>query len=302
MDLYKRLLNRMRDFDYFEPKTVEEAISLLDKYGGDAKALAGGTDLIVMMQNKKIRPKCLVNIKHIPNLSYISYDAKQGVRIGSLTTLREIEKSAQIEKGHKILQQVAHKMASPSVRNLATIGGNLCNASPAADMAPSLICLKAKAKVAGPKGERLIEMENFFSGPGKTALQNNELLLEIQVPPLPPRTTAVYLRHGKRGAAEVATVAIAVVITLEPSGEKCKEVRIAMGSAAPTPSRVPEAEKMLIGKVIDETLIGKAAQVVSEAARPITDVHSSAQYRKEMVELFTKRALGLAINQLKSGE
>jgi len=292
----------MRDFNYFEPKSVKEAISLLGKYEGNAKALAGGTDLIVMMQNKKIRPKCLVNIKHIPNLSYINYDAKHAVKIGALTTLREIEKSVQIEKNHNILHQVVHKMASPSVRNLATIGGNLCNASPAADMAPSLTCLKAKAKVAGPKGERLIEMEDFFAGPGKTVLQDNELLLEIQVPPLPSRTTVVYLRHGKRGAAEVATVAIAAAITLETSGEKCKEARITIGSAAPTPSRVPDAEKMLVGKVIDESLIEKVARAVSNAARPITDVHSSAQYRKEMVELFTKRTLGLAMGQLKAGE
>lgn len=292
----------MRDFDYFEPKSVEEAVSLLGKYDGSAKALAGGTDLIVMMQNKKIRPKCLVNIKHIPGLSYINYDAKHGARIGALTTLRDIEKSAQVEKGHRILHQVVKKMASPSVRNLATIGGNLCNASPAADMAPSLICLKAKAKAIGPKGERLIEIEDFFAGPGKTILQSNELLLEIQVPPLPDRTTVVYLRHGKRGAAEVATVAIAASITLEQSGEKCKEARIAIGSAAPTPSRVPEAEKMLVGKVIDEALMEKVAQAVSSAARPITDVHSSAQYRKEMVELFTKRALSLAVSQLRAGE
>lgn len=291
----------MRDFDYFEPKSIGEAVSVLSKYDGSAKALAGGTDLIVMMQNKKIRPKCLVNIKHIPNLNYIRYDAVHGLRIGALTTLGDIEKSAQIKKWHGILHQVAHKMASPSIRSVATVGGNLCNASPAADMAPPLICLLSKAKIAGPKGNRTVNLEDFFVGPGTTVLRSNELLLKVQIPPLPPRMAAVYLRHGKRGAAEVATVGIAAMLILESSGARCREARIAIGSAAPTPLRVPEAEKMLAGKVIDEALIEKVAQVVSDASRPISDVHSSAQYRKEMVELFTRRSLKLALSQLKVG-
>ena len=290
----------MREFDYFEPKTIDEAVSILEKYQENAKILAGGTDLIVAMQNKKINPKCLVNLKSVQGLNYILYDEKHGLKIGALTTLREIEKSEKIKKWHHILHQVAQKMASPSVRNLATIGGNLCNASPAADMAPPLICLSAKVKIVGPKGGKLIDLENFFTGPGTTILRSDEILLEIQVPPIPPRTAAVYLRHGKRGAAEVAIVGVGVVMSLESSG-KCQLARIAIGSAAPTPLRIKEAEEMLTGKVIDEKLIDQVAQVVSEASRPISDVHSSAQYRREMVKLFTKRALKSALIQLKVG-
>jgi carbon-monoxide dehydrogenase medium subunit len=182
-----------------------------------------------------------------------------------------------------------------AIRNVATIGGNLCNAAPSADTAPALIGLSAKGKVVGPAGEKLVPLEEFFTGPGCIVCEPGELLVEVQVPVPPPGTKGVYLKHG-RSAIDLATVGVAVIMTLEP-GVVCRDVKIVLGAVAPTPMRAKKAEEILRGKKVEPVLIEKSAQVAADEARPITDVRASAEYRKEMVKVYTRRAIAQLVAQ-----
>jgi len=277
-------------FNYLEPATIEEAVSLLSKYDGKAKAIAGGTDLLVQIRNKAIKPEYVVDIGYISGLDYINYDEKQGLRIGALTTIRAIEKSDKLCQVYPVISQAAGLLGSVAIRNVATIGGNLCNAAPSADTAPALIGLSARARIAGSGGERLVSLEDFFTGPGETVLKAGEMLLEIQVPVPPPDTKGMYLKHG-RSAVDLATVGVAVIMALE-SGGVCRDVKIVLGAVAPTPMRAKKAEEVLRGKKVEPALIEEAARVASGEAQPITDVRASAEYRREMVKVFTRRAIG----------
>ena len=277
-------------FNYLEPVTIKEAVSLLSKYDGKARAIAGGTDLLVQIRGKTIKPEYVVDIGYIPGLDYINYDEKQGLSIGALATIRAIEKSDKLCRIYPVISQAAGLLGSVAIRNVATIGGNLCNAAPSADTAPPLIGLSARARIIGPGGERLVSLEDFFTGPGETVLKAGELLLEIQVPVPPAGTKGVYLKHG-RSAVDLATVGVAVIMALE-SGGVCRDVKIVLGAVAPTPMRAKKAEGVLRGKKVEPALVEEAAQVASGEAQPITDVRASAEYRKEMVKVFTRRAIG----------
>lgn len=173
-------------FTYLEPKTTEEAISLLDKHGDKARVIAGGTDLLIQVRNKVINPKQVIDIGYISSLDYIDYDDNRGLRIGALTTIRALETSAMLQKRYPVISQAASQLGSFAIRNVATIGGNLCNAAPSAETAPALMALSASARIIGPNGEGIVPLEDFFTGPGTTVLEKGELLVEIQVPVLPP--------------------------------------------------------------------------------------------------------------------
>ncbi|MEW6667308.1 MAG: xanthine dehydrogenase family protein subunit M [Thermodesulfobacteriota bacterium] len=278
-------------FDYLEPKTVEEAISLLEKHNGRAKVIAGGTDLMVQVRDGRISPEFVVDIGGIPGLDYIHYDEDQGLGIGALTPIRSLEKSPVLQRHLPILSQAAGQLGSVAVRNVGTIGGNLCNAAPSAETAPSLIALGGSARIVGPGGERKVPLEGFFAGPGKTVLSPGELLVEVQVPLPAPHTKGIYLKHGIRGTIDLAVVGVAVVIAFEADRLTCKDVRIALGAVAPTPIRAPSAENVLKGKKLDEGLINRSAKVAVGETRCISDVRASAEYRGEMVEVLTRRAL-----------
>ena len=282
-------------FEYLKPATTEEAISLLSKYNGKAKLIAGGTDLVTQMRQKQLRPQYVVDITGISGLDHIDYDDKQGLRIGALTPIRSLEMSAELQQRYPAISQAASQLGSVAIRNVATLGGNLCNAAPSAETAPSFIALSVKARIAGPDGERIVSLEDFFTGPGSTVLKTGDLLVEIQVPPPSPQTKGVYLKHGIRGAIDLAIVGVAVILTMDAKSEVCQDINIVLGAVAPTPMRARNAEEMIRGKRIDEALISKSAQAASEESRPISDVRASAQYRKEMVAVFTRRALREAI-------
>ena len=289
----------MGPFQYFKPETLEEALLLLKNYGARAKVLAGGTDLVVMMRERKLRPEYVVDLQAL-GLNYISLDG-EGLKVGALTTIREIERSPKLKQSYPILPQAASQLAFLAIRNMATIGGNLCNAAPSADMAPPLLALGTKLKLAHLGGERVVPIEEFFTGPGKTALEASELLLELQIPTLPPYSGGVYLKHGVKGAQGLAVVGVAAVITLEPDGEKFKDVRLALGAVAPTPVRARRAEILLQGQKIDSRLIEDAASLASDCSSPIDDIRGSAQYRREMVKVKTRQAIGEAIELAKAG-
>lgn len=286
-------------FEYFAPKTIEEACSLLAQYKGEARILAGGTDLLVKMKNRRTVPSYLINIKNIPDLDYFHYDEEAGLRIGALTTLEAIKTSPLVRRRFDILGQAASVMGSVEIRNQGTIGGNLCNAAPSAETAPALIALSARAKIVGPAGERTVALEDFFTGPGETVLQSGEILTEVQIPNPPPRSGGVYLKYSIR-KMDIAAVGVGVLFTLN-GGESCADIKIALGAVAPTPIRARKAEEVIRGQQPTEELMARAAQVAAEESRPITDIRSRAEKRKEMVGVLTRQAIEQAAKEARLG-
>ena len=291
------MLLGLPEFDVLRANTVAEACSLLSKYGDEARVLAGGTDLLVKMKYKGTLPRYLINVKRIPDLDHIRYEEPAGLRIGALTTIQTIKDSSVIARKLPLLSQAAGKVGTLQIRNLGTIGGNLANASPAAEFAPVLLTLGASVKCAGPGGERLIAMDDFFLGPGKTSLRGNEMLTEIIVPNLPPHAAGVYLKHSLRGM-DVAIVSAAVVIHLD--GEVCQDAKIALGAVAPTPFRARKAEAILNGRTLrgaedDNELFDEVARVAAGESVPIDDLRAYTTYRKKVAENLTRQGLEQAI-------
>lgn len=284
----------MRVLDYFEPNSVNEAISLLAKLEG-AKIYAGGTDLIVDMNKNNENPRYIIDIKRIPNLDYIDYQPGEGLKIGALTTIAALRKSDVIIQKYPIIHQSTLQFANIAVRNLATLGGNLCAAVPSADMAPGLIALGAKAKIEGPDGERVIPVEEFFVKAKKSCLQKDELLVEIQVPEQPENTRGIYHKFSKRGEGDLPIVGVAVVLTLDSTKEICQDIKIALGNVAPTPMRAHNAESILRGKKIDEALIDRCVQAAADETNARVSYRASVEYKKDMVKVFAKKAIYDAI-------
>ncbi len=278
---------------YFAPRTVKKAIGLLDRYQENAKILAGGTDLLVQMKQNLLAPQYLVDIKPIKPLHVIKRDAK-GIRIGPLVTHVEIETSKLIRRELDFLACACSQVGSAQVRNRGTIGGNLCNASPACDTGPCLLIAGASLTVAGSNGDHIVPIHRFFRGPSKTCLQPNEVLRGIFVPKLEDFSAGVYIKHTLRKAMDIAKVGVAVLVTRDPSDGRCKSCRIALGAVGPVPLRAREAEQIVVGTNLGEETIQEAARKASEEARPITDFRSSIEYRKEIIFVLTKRSLQAA--------
>jgi len=288
------LYRRLPKFEYLRPTSLQEALSLLAQYKGKARLLAGGTDLVPKLKRREIEaPSYLIDIKSIAGLDYIRHDEVEGLKIGALATIHAIETSPIIKERFPVLAQAAYSMASVQVRNRATVAGNICNAVPSADTAPALLTLQARVKLASQKGERWVDIEDFFTGPKETVLTDEEMLLEIEVPNLPLSHKGIYLKLSPRRSMDLAVVGVAVVAVPENGVFKdvFKDVRIALGAVAPTPIRARRAEEVLRGQSLNEELIKKAAQIAEEEARPIDDHRASAWYRKKMVNVLVKRAL-----------
>jgi aerobic carbon-monoxide dehydrogenase medium subunit len=269
----------VKRFDYFEPRTLDEAVALLAK--PNTQALAGGTDLLVELKEHLRHAERVVNIKRVAGLTGLSFDAKEGLRIGALATARDVELSAVVQRSYAGLLQAVRELGSIQVRYRATITGNICRASPSADTIPPLIADGATIRIRGAGGERSLPLEDFFLGPGKTVLKPGDVVTEIVVPPPAPDTRKVYIKHGRRKAMELATVGVAV--THVPGGE----TRIVLGAVAPTPIRARQAEKIFA----ETGDIGRASRAAMDESRPISNVRASAEYRREMVEVLTRRAL-----------
>ena len=288
----------LTDFEYFEPETISDVITFLAKHGKDTKLIAGGTDLLVDMKKERIKSKFLVNLMKIPQLSYIIEDGK-GLRIGATTTFREIEESQLIKEKYPLLFEAAQAMGTVQIRNMATIGGNICNALPSADIPPALVALDAKAKIVGQSGERILPLEKFFVGIRKTALKSNELLIEVHVQSPPAGSGTAFLKIG-RTSSDLATLNVAVRVTLE-NNEACKEARIVVGGGVgPTLIRSKKAENLLEGKVLEESHIEKAARAASEELKPRpTSIRASPFYKIEVSKVLVKRALMKALDRAK---
>ena len=285
----------MKPFEYFSPTTLAEAISFLSQYGSDARALAGGTDLLIRMKRKQWTPRAVVSLRRVPGLRDIALASRGELRIGACVTLNDLIRSPVIREHYSVLVKTASKMAGVQVRNLATVGGNLCNASPAADTAPPLIALNARTVIVGKNGERVVPLDEFFVDVGKSVLAPDELLREILVPRLDETMRASYVKLEHREAMDIAIVGVGVWVKSQQStvsSQQCEDVRIVLGAVAPTPVRAKRAEEILRGKELTEERIREAARVAVTKAKPIDDVRGSAWYRREMIEVLTRRQLG----------
>jgi len=289
---------RLPEFEYLAPKTVDEACSLLSQYRGQAKVIAGGTDLLVQMKHKEALPKYLVNLRSIPDQEYIIYDGKEGLRIGAQTTIQSVEASSLVRERFGILAQAASHLGTVQVRNRGTIGGNLCNAAPSAEMAPPLIALAARVKIRSTGGERMVHVEDFFTGPGQTILKPDEVVTEIQVPDLPRWSGGTYMRYSIRRALDLPIVGVGVVITM--GGDVLSDVKIALGAVAPTPIRVRKAEEILKGNTPEDALLEKAGLTASEEASPRDSIRASAEYKRRIIKALVRRALKQAIEQARA--
>jgi len=288
----------LTDFEYFEPETISDLITFLAKHGKDTKLIAGGTDLLVDMKKGRTKSKYLVNLMKIPDLSYIIGDGG-GLRIGATTTFREIEESKLIKEKYPLLFEAAQAMGTVQIRNMATIGGNICNALPSADFPPALVALDAKAKIVGKSGERFIPLQDFFVGIRKTALRSDELLTEVHVKSPPAGSGTTFLKIS-RTTSDLATLNVAVRVTLEKD-RACKEARIVVGGGVgPTLIRSRKAETLLEGKALVESLIEKAARAASEELKPRpTSIRASPFYKIEVSKVLVKRALMKALDMAK---
>jgi carbon-monoxide dehydrogenase medium subunit len=290
----------MNAFEYIRPSSLEEACSALADSNGSAKALAGGTDVLVQMRQGALRPTTLVSLRDVPGLDDVELPPDGGLLIGALAPLGVIERSAAVRERFPAIAQAAAWVGSVQVRNRATLGGNLCNAAPSADTAPILIALGAQAIVTDGRRDRSVPLEDFFIGPGRTVLERGELLRAVHVPPPPAHAFATYLKTF-RSAMDCCTVGVGLLAAFVPGSLAVDHVRLVLGAVAPTPMRARAAEALLTGRELDEAAIAEAsAQAVAES-QPIDDIRASADYRRVLVEVMSRRCLRAARSWAQKG-
>ena len=268
---------------------------------GGGRPLAGGTDLVVRMKANAMAPKALVSLRDLPELSFIKYDPKDGLAIGSMTKLTAIEEAAEVKDNYPALAEAVASIGSVQVRNRATMGGNICNAAPSADSAPMLIAYNGQAVITDGKSEREVPLKDFFAGPGKTVLKENEILKAIKLPPPPAESFGIYLK-AIRASMDIAVVGLGLVAVFEKGGDKVQDLRVVLGAVAPTPVRASNMEKTVKGNPLSDELIAKAAEAACTDASPISDVRSSEAYRKDLIFAYAKQALAAAMAWRQKGE
>jgi CO/xanthine dehydrogenase FAD-binding subunit len=280
-----------------EPKNLKDACKLLAEYGEGAKMIAGGQSLGILLRQGLIDPDYVINLKNLHELDYIRY-SKGTLTIGALTSHSSIKKSSIVKKRCPLLVEAEEHLAHTQIRNWGTIGGNLSHADPAADLAPPLICLGAKVKVASVKGERSIAIGDFFIDMFTTALAADEILIEIEVPDLPPHTGAAY-RKETVIAGDYPLASVAAVITLDSKLKIVEEAKIALGGLGPTPFLAEEISRSMIGKKADDKLAAEAGAMAQQQVAPTGDVSASAEYKQELAGLLTRQMINLAIARVK---
>lgn len=290
----------MRTFDYSAPETIDEAISLLKAAGGSARPLAGGTDLVVQMKERATRfpyPATIVSLDRVSELRGVNFSETDGLRIGAGATMTDVASHPAVRERYAALAEGAGVVGSLQTMNMATIGGNVCNAAPSADTAPPLLVYEAEAVIVGPDGRRTLPIAEFFRGPGETALDSDELLAELRLPVPPSGTGAAFRRHTPRKQMDIAVVGVAIALTL--SGDTIERARVALGAVAPTPLRASAAEAALQGQTANAETFAKAAKTAVQDSSPITDLRASAEYRRHLVKVMTARLLAEAANRAK---
>jgi aerobic carbon-monoxide dehydrogenase medium subunit len=285
-------MKRPDPFEIYQPASIEEAREIHAHYGPGGYFLAGGTDLVIAIKEKGLAPRYVVDLKRIPSISGICENPADGsLVIGALTTMRELETSRVINKRFPFLSQSAAEVGSIQIRNRATIGGNIANATPSADVVPALLVLKAQVKIFSANGENQVPLESVFLAPGKTIMTPGDILTEIIIPPAPANLRGEYIKFSPREMMDLAYVGVAVAIVIEGNDKVCREAQIALGAVSPVPMRARKAEAVLIDHVINEEIAQRAGEIASAECSPISDVRASAEYRRHMVRVNTKRAI-----------
>jgi CO/xanthine dehydrogenase FAD-binding subunit len=285
------------EFEWLSTRTVEQTCALLAEHGEDTVVIAGGTDLLTKMKHRRLVPRCLVNIKKIPGLSEIRYNEREGLRIGALTTIRAIETSLLIGRHFPMLRQAAAALGTLQIRNTATLGGNLANASPSAEFAPPLLALDAALVCVTNGANRVVPLQEFFLAPGKTVLRKDELIAEVRVPGVRTGARSIYLKHSLR-RMDVATANVALLVGFD--GEVCSEARIALGAVGPTPMRARKAEEMLRGQRLSagapgSALVSNVARMAADESLPIDDLRAYADHRRKLVAMLVGKGLELLL-------
>lgn len=312
----------MRSYEYYKPATVEEAIALMDGSQGSGVYISGGTDVLVLIRQRKLAPGCLISLRNIDALAYL--ETQSGLKIGSAVTHNAIAKHGFIQKRYSALTDATCKVGSLQIRNVATMGGNICNAAPSADTACPLLVLDANVVIAGKNGEREVPIDDFLQGPNKIALEKGEIVKGFHMPAFGENTGSAYIKHTRRQAMDLPILGIAARVTIKVGGSEvgckdafctidsisnilkrledeqlvCEDVRIAMGVVAPRPMRAKKAEAALKGKVISEALFEEIAEIAASESNPRDSIRGEAWYRRDMVKVLTKRAILKAVDRV----
>jgi CO/xanthine dehydrogenase FAD-binding subunit len=287
---------------YESPKTIADAVKLLAAHGEKARPLSGGTDLVIQLRAGTRRPEYVVDVKSIPELTRISFSLQHGLHLGAAVSCIEIHENADMRRYYPGLTEAAHLIGSLQIQSRASVGGNLCNGSPAGDSTPALIALGAKARVVGPKGERVVPVETFITGPARTVLQPGELLIELLIDAPAPHSSDAYLRFIPRNEMDIAVVGVGGSITLDLDDDRVVDARIALGAVGPTPIFAAEASKAIIGKKLDAASLDNAARLATSVATPIDDMRGTAEFRRHIVGVLTRRVLTIAAERARQSE
>ncbi len=282
-----------RSLELLEPRSVEETVSLLSEHADEAKIIAGGTALVLMLKNRLISPGYLVSLGRVDGLNYIRHEPGTGLRIGALTTIREAELSPVVRQHHPVLAETFGKVANVRVRNAATVGGNMSEADYASDPPCVLVGLRARVRAVSSRGTREIPLTDFFKDFYETALEQDEVLTEVIVPDQSPSTRSTYIKYVTRSSEDRPCIGTAALVDLDEDGI-CRELRVVVGAVAEKPQEFPEVEALATGQRLTDDLVREVAERYAEAIDPLSDLRGSAWYRKQMVRVFVRRAIHAA--------
>ena len=287
----------MQAFDYARVKSVDEAVALLAEKNGSARVLSGGTDLLVALREGRLSTELVVDVKQVPELAEMTFDPSSGLVLGAAVSCQRMYDDDTVAAAYPGLMDSAHLIGGVQIQGRASLGGNLCNASPAADGIPALIAHAAVCTVAGPNGRRDVAVEDFCVAPGRTVLEPGEFLVNMRMPAPKPGFGAAYLRFIPRNEMDIAVVGVGASVQLSADGTTFEHARIALAAVAPRPLFVPEAGESLAGKPVNEESMAQAAELAQLAATPITDMRGTAEFRKHIVGVLTRRTLAKAVER-----
>ncbi len=287
----------MVNFDYLEPKSLKKACELLDQHGDEAKLIAGGTALLILMRLRLLSPKVVISLEKIPKFDRIRFSPKEGLRIGAGARHRDIELSKHVRRHYPLLHETFRKVAQPRIRNMGTIGGNLSQGDPLTDPGASLMALDTEVVLTSSKGSRTLPIDSFFVDYYETALQPGEILTEIRVPPPEKKLAWAHIKFTPRTEEDFATIGIA--LALKGQNGHCEDVRLALNSASSTIFRAKKAEEVVRGKQFTDELLGEMGRVAADEADPIDDLRGSPDYKRDLIKVLVKRAAKQALEQVK---
>ena len=291
----------MEPFEFVTPSSIEEAVKVLASNGDKARMIAGGTDILVQMRAGRRTPSVVVDVKSIPELNAMSYDASKGLTLGAAVPCYKIYEDETVSAAYPGLIDTAWLIGGIQIQGRASIGGNVCNAAPSGDSIPAVIALNGICNIAGPNGTRELLAEEFCTAPGQNALQNGEMLVSISFPAPVPNSGANYQRFIPRNEMDIAVVGVGSSVVLDASGQNFVSARIALASVAPTPVFAKEAGDSLAGKAVSEEAIQQASELAMAAAKPINDMRGTIRQRTHLVGVFTRRTLNIAIERARGG-